>query len=360
MTGIVGTGNSTDVVLGAGETYTGKSDIVKDYASASVVLYSDVASAAGGVQLQFSPDGASWFDVRRFTLPAGEFKELRLDMSAYRFRVVFTNGSAAQSSFFIQTIYHQFAVSEELRDFNTQVGRGEITGWSSLVLRAHNTDVDAAAAEDLVEWGGSVQYPSAAEACSIVSTSANDAAAGTHLRAVLVEGVDGSNNPISEVVSLAGLTPVSLANQYLRINQMTGVSVGTAGNTNDGAITITGDSSGYTLNSIAAGDGISHNGIYRVPAGTRVTFGGADITIVKPGGSSPTVTVRIFVRTSPTSPWLNLFDTTIDTAVQNFITFNSPNRASFGAGVDARIEAETSNDNTDVRARLYLLRGPSE
>jgi hypothetical protein len=358
VSGVYAPGNSTTEVLGASEVFTGQSDVVKDYSSAAINIYADVALAPGGFEVQFSSDGNNWWVERRLDVAAGQTYSLRIDIVARFLRVVATNGATAQGAFRLQTIYHVEALHAEDRDFDTRVGRGEVPGWSSYVWRAHNPDVDSAAAEDVVEWGGTVQYLTSEETVDVVSTSTEDDVGQTGGTAVLVDGVDGNGDPVSEVVTLDGTNPVTTTQAFYRINQMTVAACGSAGS-NVGTIQATATTSGYVMGEIDPTDGISHSGIYTVPNGKRATFTGADINIVRPSGQSPIVRLKIFVRLSGSSPWLNLFEIDMDTDKATFLSFEAHNRASFGAGVDARLQATTANNDTDVRARLYLELGPA-
>jgi len=90
-----------------------------------------------------------------------------------------------------------------------------------------NPDVDKATVPEAI-WplGGVYPFPAAAAATDIVSDSADDAAAGTGARFVQVTGLDAEYRAIVEIVQMDGVTPVTLKNQFLRINR---VQVGMAG-----------------------------------------------------------------------------------------------------------------------------------
>lgn len=244
-------------------------------------------------------------------------------------------------------------------DIALRAARGLLPGWSVYVWRGHNPDVDSAAAEDVVEWGGSVQYLDAAETVSVVSASTDDDVGGTGVTAIQIAGIDANGFELIEVVTMDGTDAVTTTGEFLRINTMTAAASGTGG-TNAGVITATASTTGYVMGEIDAGDGISHQGIYTVPAGKRATFGGADINIIKASGTNPVVRVKIFVRASSATPWLNLFEMDIDTSIHNFVSFESHNKAAFGPGVEARVEATTTANNTEVRTRLYLIIGPND
>lgn len=134
-----------------------------------------------------------------------------------------------------------------------------------VVLHGHNTDVDTGTLpEGLWKVGGSYNWVTTASVLSIVSSSANDVAAGTGGRTLIIQGLDVNYKEISETVTLTGATPVLTTQQFLRINQATIASAGT-GQTNAGNITIT--HGGTTVEYIDAGYSITESLHYTVPLG---------------------------------------------------------------------------------------------
>lgn len=135
-----------------------------------------------------------------------------------------------------------------------------------------NSDVDTAAAEDVIAAGGDQYWPTAAVAAtsiSINSSSANDTAAGSGARTLFIEGLDGDGNPQSETVTLNGVTAVNPANAYYRIQRAWVLAVGSGG-VNEGNITIA-DGTG-TLAYVPAAKGQTQQAAYTVPAGRRASL----------------------------------------------------------------------------------------
>lgn len=100
-----------------------------------------------------------------------------------------------------------------------------------------NDDVDSGSTpEDMWTPGGILTYPPTAATTTIVSSDANDTLAGTGMQKVWVRGVDNDYNDIEDVVDMNGTTPVALPRDYLFINKMIGIQVGTADGTNIGDI----------------------------------------------------------------------------------------------------------------------------
>lgn len=103
--------------------------------------------------------------------------------------------------------------------FELQVARNQIYGhtpyfrfgWANSIGTTPQTITTAVTA------GSAYVYPAAATVMEVSSSSANDTAAGTGARTILVVGLDANYNSISETVTLNGQTAVNTVNSYLRI-----------------------------------------------------------------------------------------------------------------------------------------------
>lgn len=114
-------------------------------------------------------------------------------------------------------------------------------------------------------------YLSAAQVITVSSSSASDTAAGTGAQTVFISGLDASYEPISETVTLNGLTAVNTVNQYLRVNRTWVLTAGATG-ANVGAVyigygTVTAGVPANTLAQIAIGSNQAAFSVYSVPAG---------------------------------------------------------------------------------------------
>ncbi len=104
-----------------------------------------------------------------------------------------------------------------------------------------NEDVDAGT-EDVCDVGGTyaglpILPTQAAEAINIVSSSANDAAAGTGVRTIRVEGLDANGKWAQETFTMNGTTPVVSTSTWKRVSRVFGLTAGSGG-VNAGAITV--------------------------------------------------------------------------------------------------------------------------
>jgi len=104
ITGTVVTGNSTATLLGIGGVFTGTSTDLLNAAAISLSCFSDVASAAGGLALQWSSNGTNWDITEVYTTVAGLGFHVNDNVRARYFRVVYTNGGTGQGAFRLQTI----------------------------------------------------------------------------------------------------------------------------------------------------------------------------------------------------------------------------------------------------------------
>ena len=95
--------NSTATPLGIGATFTGEWVDVTEYGIIYVNTYSDVASATDGLSIQQSSDGTNADHDDVFTIGAGSAKNFAINPYAKYYRVVYTNGTVAQTTFRLQS-----------------------------------------------------------------------------------------------------------------------------------------------------------------------------------------------------------------------------------------------------------------
>lgn len=124
-----------------------------------------------------------------------------------------------------------------------------------------------------------VLYPTSTSigSAAIASRETADNVTGTGAQKILVEGVDINFNPISEVISMNGGTPVQFTEEFYRFNSAQVIQTGTTG-TNEGGIFIGGGtfSDSGVPNSrhmqIQSGTGLQSAAIYTVPVSHTALF----------------------------------------------------------------------------------------
>lgn len=131
----------------------------------------------------------------------------------------------------------------------------------------NNTDVDVAnigaagaAANYVFPAAGGIQM-------SVISTSANDAAAGTGIRTVTIHYLDASYNAQQETVTLNGVGRVNtVATNILRVNDLHTITAG-AGAFAAGNVTLENTAGTVIYARIPTGQNRSRNAVFTIPAG---------------------------------------------------------------------------------------------
>lgn len=98
---------STSTPLTANAVYTSSFDVGYDDMSCVVItVISDVASATGGLSIQWSNNGSQWDITDNYSIPANVGKVFTSGIVAPYFRVVYTNGAVAQGTFRLYIAFH--------------------------------------------------------------------------------------------------------------------------------------------------------------------------------------------------------------------------------------------------------------
>lgn len=150
-------------------------------------------------------------------------------------------------------------------------------------------------AETLWPESAAYSFPAAAATMQVSSASANDTAAGTGARTVLVEGLSSTYAAISETVTMNGQTQVATVNQYLRVNRLTVLTAGSGG-ANAGILYIgtgapTAGKPAVVVNLIAAGLNKSMSGFYTVPLGKQAQV------VMKSFSTGPALVLQVSMLT---------------------------------------------------------------
>jgi hypothetical protein len=205
------------------------------------------------------------------------------------------------------------------RDYVVDVASGSVPNATLVTAFGYSANTGNVTNVNVWETADVWTALTAVSTMELLSSSANDAAAGTGCRSVLTQGLDANYNQISEFVTPNGTSVVALVNSYIVINNSTCVSAG-SGNNNAGNITTRVTGAGSQQGYIAAGAGASRHGRFTVPAGYTLVlenfflmgnksgnpnssvstivdiilpggtrFQGLPLTI--PNGSNPTITV---------------------------------------------------------------------
>ena len=198
--------------------------------------------------------------------------------------------------------------------FDLQVSRGQITGHQTLSLFGYQSAVGNT---KIPVWENATTYTyiTSASTLTLVSSSASD----DTLASVLINGLDSNFKPISEILSLNGVTGVTTVNSYFRINSMIMVSAGTGQTSNVGTITL--KQSSNIVSQINAGISKTQSIIYTVPAGFSFYLDFAEVNTSNSYTSSNIVTYSVQVINNVTGVKLNVLQ-------QPFVSIYTANRSS--------------------------------
>lgn len=232
-------------------------------------------------------------------------------------------------------------------EFYDSVGLGLVSGASRVAALGNNPDVDTAAVEDVWSGGGTYPWMTGATSLEIVSDSANDAAAGTGARTVLVNGLDANYATVAQTVTLDGLTPVALPTQLFRINSALIMSAG-SGKVNAGTLTVRNAGGGTTRAVIPVGYGITRQAVYTVPAGKTLAINSQMFCINRTGGVSRYATFANFIQQST-----GFYRMPLELSLSERAPYRHDGLPSIiiGEKTDYAFRCTSvSNDNTDVTA----------
>jgi hypothetical protein len=95
--------NTSSTPLDGDGVFTGTGEDTTNYADLIITVKSDQASATDGLEIQFSPDNVNWNTTDNYTIAANTCKTFSVGCIGKYFRVKYTNGAVAQTSFSLCT-----------------------------------------------------------------------------------------------------------------------------------------------------------------------------------------------------------------------------------------------------------------
>ena len=116
-----------------------------------------------------------------------------------------------------------------IEDFQLGVSSGDLSPSYEQVYKFGQNASVGNSIETIWLEGGLYAYPPSATTMTVSSSDANDTSAGTGARTVLISGLDGSYNEISETITMNGQTAVTTSNSYLRVNRALVLTAGSGG-----------------------------------------------------------------------------------------------------------------------------------
>lgn len=245
------------------------------------------------------------------------------------------------------TTDHKLRVSSS--PFGYDIARGNIPTRTQFSKMGFNPDVDTAE-EDLWYVGGLYVWPTAPMQMEVVSSSADDAAAGTGARTVCIDYLTGTFEPKQEIVTLNGVAAVpTVATDMYRINRIWVVTAGT-GNVSAGNINIRNLADTPIYSQIPAGFTRARNAMYAVPAGvalyvTQLTYSCGN----SQGGRFCRFSLRANYNDCTGESTGSIFYPYSEIGIQDgpfTITYDVPMK--FIAGTDIKVSAQGDAANADA------------
>lgn len=152
------------------------------------------------------------------------------------------------------------------QSFGYEVAAGSVNGYSS--ERKFGSAPDIGSTEIVISTASmTIPFmPAAPVTVEILSNSSLDTATGASLRTINIVGLDANWNEIVQSVTMMGTTAVQAATQMTRVYRAAGLTCGTYGGSNVGALTIRSTAS-QTFVLVASGQGQTMSSHYCVPEG---------------------------------------------------------------------------------------------
>lgn len=237
--------------------------------------------------------------------------------------------------------------------FNLQLARGQIENHKYVFQFGSNPDINGTE-ETIWNEGGLYSYPSAATVMKVSSTSADDTAAGTGARTVVVMGLDENYDEAEETVTLNGQTEVTTTTTFIRVFRAyvaTAGSGGTAAGTiYVGTGTVTAGVPATIYCTITLGQNASLAAIWTVPAGYTAYFTKGNV------GTGSSNANQYIVARLVQRPYGGVFRTAALVTLQNIdLPFNWEIPLPFEEKTDIEARAYSSGSNNIVFADFEII-----
>jgi len=142
ISGAVSNDNSTSTPLGISGTFVGTAFDITKCGIAFISTYSDKVSATDGLSIQQSHDGTNWDHSDDYTVAAAAGKNYSINPFANYMRVLYYNGTDAQTEFRLQTVCKGYSKPSSHRvkdaiigDDDAELVKAVLTGKSNGVFK---------------------------------------------------------------------------------------------------------------------------------------------------------------------------------------------------------------------------------
>ena len=241
--------------------------------------------------------------------------------------------------------------------FELQVAQGQIA-YHKHIYKFGQNSVVGNSVETIWQQGGLYSYPPSATTMTVSSSNTNDTSAGTGARTVLISGLDGDYNEISETITLNGQTAVTTTNSFLRVNRAIVLTAG-SGAANAGIIYVgTGTvTTGVPANVYTTinGDGTNQSlqAFWTVPANYDAYIYQTNIST---GNSSNTPAVlKTLLVARPHGGVFNTKEVIVLTDGNHLQKYSFPITLTEKTDIEFRAESSSASVNFDVSASMSIL-----
>jgi hypothetical protein len=186
-------------------------------------------------------------------------------------------------------------------EYFMRVGFGQVPGHTRVAALGRANSVAAAPFDIWNSTASTYPWMTAATALEVVSSSAQDAPAGTGIQSIVINGLDATYTQVAQTITLNGTTAVAIPTSLFRINNaltlVKGSGAAATGVTNAGDITIRDSGGGTTRALISAGQGITQQTAYTVPAGKTLQIISQVFSVDNPSANKD-FTISTYIQSS--------------------------------------------------------------
>jgi len=243
-------------------------------------------------------------------------------------------------------------------NYHYNIAAGKVPGSTTWNKWGYNADIDSVSAETVWSPGGLFTRLTSASGVTVVSSSANDAAAGTGAQSITIYAIDENFLSKIFVVTLNGTTPVVVPTGTATILGINRASIYLAGSggVNAGTITITATTGGTTQAAIPAGEGSTQHAFFFVQAGHQALMDWLYINMVKTsGGAKPIVITKCWVTSLVSGAKYEVFRDYLDAAVENHNELRPSQPFVVGEKSLIEFQSDTDSNDTAVSLRFSLI-----
>ena len=245
-----------------------------------------------------------------------------------------------------------------IEDFQLGVASGDLSPSYKQVYKFGQNASVGNSIETIWLEGGLYVYPPSATTMTVSSSDANDTSAGTGARTVLISGLDGSYNEISETITMNGQTAVTTSNSYLRVNRALVLTAGSGGANagiiyvGTGTVTLGVPANVYTT---INGDGTNQSlqAFWTVPANYNAYIYQTNIST---GNSSNTPAVlKTLLVARPQGGVFNTKEIIVLTDGNHLQNYSFPITLTEKTDIEFRAESSSGSVSFDVSASMSIL-----